>query len=80
MFSPCSVNSHRSIRLTSLMRDLFPRRKINGSRGGRDTRSEVKYGLYSVHCTLTVSTRRAVLKVHKRENFLGSDIEICTFS
>jgi hypothetical protein len=21
-----------------------------------------------------------VLKVHKRENFLGSDIEICTFS
>ncbi len=22
----------------------------------------------------------AALKVHKRENFLGSDIEICTFS
>ncbi len=21
-----------------------------------------------------------ILKVHKRENFLGSDIEICTFS
>ncbi len=24
--------------------------------------------------------RRYLLKVHKRENFLGSDIEICTFS
>jgi hypothetical protein len=23
---------------------------------------------------------QSMLKVHKRENFLGSDIEICTFS
>ncbi len=28
----------------------------------------------------TLVTHPSVLKVHKRENFLGSDIEICTFS
>jgi hypothetical protein len=32
--------------------------------------------LFSVYGTIPYS----FLKVHKRENFLGSDIEICTFS
>jgi hypothetical protein len=29
---------------------------------------------------IVVVVARSLLKVHKRENFLGSDFEICTFS
>jgi hypothetical protein len=32
-----------------------------------------------MYCTVATVKVAILLKVHKRENFLGSDIEICTF-
>jgi hypothetical protein len=36
--------------------------------------------IMGINSTLTSMEQSCTLKVHKRENFLGSDIEICTFS
>ncbi len=40
---------------------------------------EVLYVRHEDLCTMN-GRMYDVLKVHKRENFLGSDFEICTFS
>ncbi len=37
-------------------------------------------GSYSLDSTFERKIILSLLKVHKRENFFGSDIEICTYS
>jgi hypothetical protein len=46
----------------------------------RSWRTTSRIYLYLLRSWRTTSRIYLYLKVHKRENFLGSDIEICTFS